>query len=460
MNIKLIAPDMKWESAISSAEFHKVEKANLPLLAALTPPGHAIKIVDESFAADNLDEDADLVGITVMTDLVPRAYRIAEDYRSRGAKVVMGGIHPTILPEEALRHADAVVVGEGETLWPRLVNDAAAGRLQPIYRSAAWTDLSTLPMPRRDLYPHPVGRSYTPTATGIETARGCPFDCEFCSTTHVLGKRFRVRPVREVIRELESIPNRNLFFVDDALGLDRDVARQLFSEMIPLQKLWIGQGTASLAEDPRLLRLMKQSGCVGLLIGFESLDKNVRERMRKFHSLKIEGAEAVRRFHGEGISILGSFVFGFDDEDKSVFEKTAEFVIKNKVEALQLRELCPFPGTRLYERLLAEGRLLDPEWWLKGYPPGTLLYRLKGMSTEEFMEGFNRIVKQLFSLGSIFNRFFGVKLWRRSGLSLALYTGINLGQRRRYFEAMNIFQSALKTERPAKMNRKHLRTSV
>jgi radical SAM superfamily enzyme YgiQ (UPF0313 family) len=263
-----------------------------------------------------------------------------------------------------------------------------------------------------------------------------------------------------VIRELESIPNRYLFFVDDALGLDRDVARQLFSEMIPLQKLWIGQGTASLAEDPWLLRLMKQAGCMGLLIGFESLDKNVRERMRKFHSLKIESAEAVRRFHGEGISILGAFVFGFDDEDKSVFAKTAEFVIKNKVEALQLRELCPFPGTRLYARLLAEGRLLDPEWWLKGYQPGTLLYRLKGMSTEEFMEGFNRIVKQLFSLGSIFNRFFGVKLWRRSGFDLALYTGVNLGQRRRYFEAMKIFQSVLKTERPAKMNRKHLRAPV
>jgi radical SAM superfamily enzyme YgiQ (UPF0313 family) len=438
MNIKLIAPDMRWESAISSAEYHKVEKTNLPLLAALTPPGHTIKIVDESFVPDNPGEDVDLVGITVMTELVPRAYRIAEDYRRRGAKVVMGGIHPTVLPEEALRYADAVVVGEGETSWPRLVMDAAAGRLQQIYCPAAWTDLSTLPMPKRELYPRSVGRSYTPTATGIETARGCPFDCEFCSTTHVLGKKFRVRPVQEVIRELETIPNPYLFFVDDSIGLNRDVAGRLFSEMVPFQKQWIGQATAGLAEDPELLRLMKQSGCEGVIIGFESVDPKNQEKLKKIHSLKVTSSEAVHRFHDQGIPILGAFVFGFDYEDKSIFERTIAFALTERLDGVQLRILTPFPGTRLYERLLRERRIFDPLWWLKGYAPGTLHYRLAGMAPDEFLDGFNWMVKELFSYRNIFRRFFGIAPWRRSGMGMALYAGVNYGNRRRYFKEFEI----------------------
>jgi radical SAM superfamily enzyme YgiQ (UPF0313 family) len=438
MNIKLIAPDMRWEASISSAELHKVEKANLPLLAALTPTGHTVKIVDESFAPDNLNEDVDLVGITVMTDLVPRAYRIAADYHGRGVKVVLGGIHPTVLPEEALRHADAVVVGEAESSWPQLVNDAAGDRLQPIYRPPAVTDLSTLPLPKRELYPHPVGRSYTPIGTAVETARGCPFDCDFCSTTQVMGKKFRARPVREVIRELESISNRYLFFADDSLGLNRDVARRIFSEMTRLRKLWIGQATVTLAEDPGLLRLMRQSGCEGVIIGFESVDPKNQEKLNKIHSLKMTTREAVHRFHEEGIPILGAFVFGFDKEDKSIFERTVDFALTERLDGVQLRILTPFPGTLLYERLRIENRLFDPEWWLKEYAPGTLLYRLKGMDPEEFLDGFNRMVKELFSARNIFKRFFGIPPWKRSSMGIAFYAGVNCSNRKRYFKEFDI----------------------
>ena len=422
-----------------------MEKANLPLLAALTPPGHALKLVDESFAPDNANEQVDLVGITVMTDLVPRAYRIAADYRNRGAMVVMGGIHPTVLPEEALRYADAVVVGEGETSWPLLVKDAAGGRLQPIYRPSAVTDLSTLPLPKRELYPHPVGRSYTPIATGIETARGCPFNCDFCSTGQVMGKKVRVRPVQEVIRELESISNRYLFFVDDSLGLNRDVARRIFSEMTQFRKLWIGQATVTLAEDPELLRLMRQSGCEGVIIGFESVDPKNQEKLNKVHSLKMTSGEAVHRFHEEGIPILGAFVFGFDNEDKSIFERTVDFALAERLDGVQLRILTPFPGTRLYERLRLENRILDPAWWLKEYAPGTLLYRLKGMDPEEFLDGFNGMVKELFSARNIFKRFFGMPPWKRSSLGLALYAGVNYSNRRRYFKEFQIEHPDLPT---------------
>lgn len=438
MNIKLIAPDIRGESNFSSAQLHKVLKVNLPLLAALVPPGHAVKIVDESFAPDDPDEDVDLVGITVMTELAPRAYRIAEGYRARGVKVVMGGIHPTVLPEEVLQHADAVVVGEGESVWPQLVNDAAHGKLQSIYRSPAMTDLATLPFPRRAIYPKPLGSSYTPVGVGIETSRGCPFNCEFCSTTHVLGKQMRMRPAKQVIREMETITSRYLFFVDDSLGLNRKEAKNLFAEMKPLRKYWIGQGTASLAEDVELLHLMKQCGCQGLLIGLESIHQGSREKMRKLQASKISISEAVHRFHGEGIPLLGAFVFGFDEEDKSIFERTTEFVLTHRIEALQLRVLLPFPGTQLYERLLEENRLFDSEWWLREYPPGTLLFRLKRMTADEFMEGYNRMVKELFSVRNMVIRFFGIAPWKRSALDFAIYAGVNFGYRKRYLTNMRM----------------------
>jgi radical SAM superfamily enzyme YgiQ (UPF0313 family) len=440
MNIKLVAPDKPWESSVSSGQLHAVLKANLPLLAALTPPGHNVKIVDESFAPDNLDEDVDLVGITVMTDLALRAYQIAKSYRARGVKVVMGGIHPTIFPDEALQHSDAVVVGEGEATWPHIVHDTAAGRLQAVYRSPGMTDLSTLPIPKRELYPRPLGKSFTPAAIGVETSRGCPYDCEFCSITHVLGKKYRMRPVRDIIRDLDSFPSRNIFFLDDSLGLDREEGKKLFLEMTALRKFWVGQATLSLAEDVNLLRIMRKSGCHGLLVGLESIDEKSQETMGKLRTLKISVSEAVHRYHEEGIALCGALIFGFDHQDKTIFDRTIEFISKNRVDAIPLGVLCPFPGTRLYKRLLKEGRLFDPEWWLRGYPPFTLLYRLQKMTPEEFFEGLNRLVKELHSTKSLFSRFFGIRPWRRPIRGFALYAGVNLAQRKRYLNDLKLAQ--------------------
>ncbi len=269
MKIKLIAPHEQREDTISTP--FKLQRVNLPLLAALTPPGHTITIVEEAFAPDDIDQDVDLVGITVLTELVPRAYQIGDAYRRKGVKVVMGGIHPTILPEEALQHADAVVVGEAEGIWPQLVADAAAGQLQRIYRADKMTDVQGLPQPRRDLYPEPNIKSIAPIPIGVETSRGCPNDCEFCCIGQTLGQRYRIRPVGEVIAEIETIDSPYLFFVDDALGLNRQEAKKLFTEMIPLRRQWLAQGTVSLAEDVELLGLMKRAGCLGLLVGFESV---------------------------------------------------------------------------------------------------------------------------------------------------------------------------------------------
>jgi radical SAM superfamily enzyme YgiQ (UPF0313 family) len=434
MKIKLIAPRNQCEDSISSS--FKLQRVNLPLLAALTPPGHTMTIIDESFAPDDIHQDVDLVGITVMTDLVLRAYEIADAYRRKAVKVVMGGIHPTVLPDEALEHADAVVVGEAEGIWPRLVSDAASGQMQRLYRADRMTDLKGLPKPRRDLLARIKYEGYTPIPIGVETSRGCPYDCEFCSIGQTMGRQYRVRPVQEVIAEIESIDSPHLFFVDDALGLNRNVAQKLFTEMIPLRRIWLGQGTVSLAEDVELLRLMRRSGCRGLLIGFESVQKGTQNGMKKIKNLRIDFCEAMRRFHGEGFGILGAFVFGFDYENKNVFEQTLEFIMSGRLDCIELRILTPYPGTQLYERLLSEGRLCVRDWWLRGYPPDTLLFQPQGMTADELISGVARLTRHTYSFGGMIKRFLGVSPWKRTLLGCQLYAGINLSTRKRYFRGL------------------------
>jgi radical SAM superfamily enzyme YgiQ (UPF0313 family) len=434
MKIKLIAPHEHREDTLAGS--FKLQRVNLPLLAALTPPGHTVTIVEEAFAPDDTNQDVDLVGITVMTDLVLRAYDIADTYRRKSVKVVMGGIHPTVLPEEALEHADAVVVGEAEGVWPLLLSDAASGQMQKLYRAGNMTDLQGLPIPRRDLFPRTKGKGYIPIPIGVETSRGCPYDCEFCSIGQTLGQQYRVRPVPEVIAEIESIDSPHLFFVDDALVLNRNVAKKLFTEMIPLRRRWLAKGTVSLAEDLELLGLMRRSGCLGLLIGFESVQKGTQDEVTKIKNLKVDFYEAMRRFHGEGFGILGAFVFGFDYENKDVFEQTFEFIMRSRMDCFELRIVTPYPGTRLYKRLLSEGRLFVRDWWLRGYPPDTLLFQPKGMTADELINGFARLNRQAYSFGAMMKRFLGMSPWKRTLLGCQVYAGVNLSTRKRYFKGL------------------------
>jgi radical SAM superfamily enzyme YgiQ (UPF0313 family) len=308
--------------------------------------------------------------------------------------------------------------------------------MQRLYRAGKMTDLKGLPKPRRDLLPGTKGKGYIPIPIGVETSRGCPYDCEFCSIGQTLGHHYRVRPVQEVIAEIESIDSRHLFFVDDALGLNRNVAKKLFTEMIPLRRLWLGQGTVSLAEDLELLKLMRRSGCLGLLIGFESVQKGTQNEVKKIKNLRIDFYEAMRRFHGEGFGILGAFIFGFDYENKDVFGQTLEFIMRSRMDCAELRILTPLPGTRLYERLLSEGRLFVRDWWLRGYPPDTLLFQPKGMTADELMSGFARLNRQAYSFGAMTKRFFGMSPWKRTLFGCQVYAGINLSARKRYFKGL------------------------
>jgi len=251
-----------------------------------------------------------------------------------------------------------------------------------------------------------------------------------------LGQQYRVRPVQEVIAEIESIDSPHIFFVDDALGLNRNVAKKLFTEMIPLRRRWLAQGTVSLAQDLELLDLMRRSGCLGLLIGFESVQKATQNEVTKITNLRIDFHEAMRRFHGEGFGILGSFVFGFDYENKDVFEQTLEFVMRSCMDVVQTRILTPYPGTRLYKRLSGEGRLFVRDWWLRGYPPDTLLFRPKGMTADELTSGYARLNRETYSLGAMMKRFLGMSPWKRTLLGCQAYAGVNLATRKRYFRGL------------------------
>jgi radical SAM superfamily enzyme YgiQ (UPF0313 family) len=437
MNIKLVSPNVKVGTNLASSEVFKIQRVTLPLIAALTPPGHTIKIVDEDFAPDDFKGDFDLVGITVMTEHALKSYHMAEHYRQQGSKVILGGIHPTLLPEEALKHADAIVIGEAEELWPKIVSDTASGQLQKIYQADKSPSLTGYPHPKRELYPKLIYKSYTPLTIGVETSRGCPYDCEFCTVSRLTGRYYRSRPITETISEIESLDPNPIFFVDENLGLRSKMFKTFLSQLKPLRRTWVGQGTVALAEDIELVKLMYRAGCRGLLIGFESVQKEVRGRMKKSKDRTIDHSEAVRRFHGEGIPIIGAFILGFDHEDKDIFDKTFEFVMKNNVDYSQIRILTPYPGTQLFSRLLKEKRLFVPDWWLHGYSTRTVLFRPKNMTPRDLVEGYSRLNKQLHSVGKIGRRFFGIAPWKRGLNGCLAFVAFNIGQRKRYKVSLN-----------------------
>ena len=435
MKIKLIKPAVPLGSESTQPNSVRLQDVALPLLAALTPEKHTVTIVDESFAPDNTDEDVDLVGLTVWTDLARRSYRIADQYRKRGVMVAMGGIHPTMVPEEVAEHCDAVVVGEGERAWPQLVRDAEAGKLQKFYRAAILPTLDGLPIPRRDLYPRLAYWNLVPLSVGIEASRGCIYDCEFCSVLKVRGHTYRVRPAKEIIREIETIASNYLVFVDDNTALNRKAARELFRAMIPLKRQWVAEANASLAHDPELLTLMKLSGCVGLKVGFESVQKDTIQQTKKLKHLKVDYAEALHRFHDAGIAVFGNFVFGFDYDTPDVFDQTLEFAVREKLDFGQFRELVPYPGTPLYDRLRAEGRLIDPQWWLnpdRKFGDATPAFSPRRMSPQQLIDGLAYVSKEFYSVPSIVKRFFGIKPGHRSLLGVSLHLTINWFFGRRY----------------------------
>ncbi|HVP89687.1 MAG TPA: radical SAM protein [Terriglobales bacterium] len=420
--LELILPTWKaakWEKGL------RVPELTLPVLAALTPPGIDVILTEEEVEDVVYKSGVDLVAISYMTPMAARAYEIADEYRRRGAKVVLGGIHASALPEEAGRHADAIVIGEAEKIWASVLEDFRTGRMKGVYRAAAFSDLRGLPTPRRDL----LKRAMTFSPYSIQTTRGCPFGCNFCSVTRFFGGSFRSRPVEEVVREIETTGKKTWLFIDDNIIGNEVYAKQLFRAIAPLGIRWAGQSTTLLSKNAELLDLAARSGCVGLFIGFESLnEQSMREANKGFNKVR-DYEEGIRRFHDRGILLLASFMFGFDHDDTSVFERTVEFLIRNKVAAASLPVLVPYPGTNFYRRMEEEGRILTRDWSL--YDCDHAVFRPKLMEPEVLEEGARRAIAECYSRSSILSRFAGN--WRHP----IIYAMVNASYRAKNREILS-----------------------
>jgi radical SAM superfamily enzyme YgiQ (UPF0313 family) len=325
---------------------------------------------------------------------IPSAYGIADGFRKKGVKVVMGGVHVSALPEEALRHADSVVVGEAELVWGELLEDFKRGMLKTIYRAKRLADLHGMPNPRRDLLNRHM---YVSCFNTIQASRGCPFDCEFCAVTAFFGKSFRTRPVEEVITEIKGFDTRDFFFLDDNIAGKPPYAKELFKALIPLNSI-------NIAKNEELLSLYAKSGGKYAFIGFESLsEKNLAEMNKSWNSP--EGyRESIKRIHKAGINILGSFVFGLDDDGPSVFKNTLDFIMETSIDAAQFHILTPLPGTRLYKNFESEGRITDRDW--AKYHTGEVVFKPRGMTAEELQRGYWWIYHENYTIGNIMKRVF------------------------------------------------------
>ena len=403
MRILLVMPDAYMHKLRIGPFLRSMREAPLTLttLAALVPddPGIEVRIVDGSIDRIPLDYPADLVGISVITGCALPAYDLARHYRQRGIPVVLGGVHVSILPGEAMLHADAIVVGRGERAWPQLLADFRCGRMKRVYREHDLPDdcLPAVPSPRRDLQ----RRSGYMMANTVQATRGCRRTCDFC-TVPVVWPRYLKRPVDDVVRDLLTTPGRFIAFNDVSLVDDVEYSKELFTAMIPLQKKWGGLVTADILLNTELLDLMVASGCVYLLVGFESGDQATLRGIHKNFNQTLQYKDVVAALQQRGITIQACFVFGFDHDDTDVFPSTIDLVQDLGVDIPRYSLYTPYPGTALFNRLMRENRILSFNW--NDYDTMHVVIRPQQMTPEELYRGFKWAYRETFRWKRIMRR--------------------------------------------------------
>jgi radical SAM superfamily enzyme YgiQ (UPF0313 family) len=401
MKITLIEPAMIKTKDFGEKPSWQLTPLTIATLAGITPPDVEVEAVDDRIETIDFDTPRDLVGISVKTFTARRAYQIADEFRQRGVPVVLGGHHPTLLPEEAEQHSDAIVTGEAEGVWGELLKDAARGQLKKRYHHHETLPFGGAKVNRSIL----AGKKYLPIAM-VETTRGCPFSCNFCSVSTFFGRSFRHRPPLEVAAEIESIGQKFVFLVDDNIVADKEAAKELFRALIPLKIRWISQASLTMTKDKELMRLMHASGCAGVLTGIESINRaNLKQIHKSWNTVGIGYDEALKIARDNGIAIVGSFIQGMDEDTSASLDELLEFTIHERLFAALFNILTPYPGTDLYDQFLQSGRFTHSRWWLDPeYTYGSAVFEPKNISGRELEQARLRMYRSFYSPTSMLKR--------------------------------------------------------
>lgn len=370
----------------------------LPLLAALTPDNYKIKIIDEDISSVPKNFDPDIVGISMITSNSDRGYELARNYRERGAKVVLGGPYPSFRVDEGKDHADSIVVGEAESLWKEVLKDFENNDLKPVYYTEERVDFSASPIPRWDLV-----KTNKMFSINVQASRGCPFECEFCLTTQLFGRKVRRRNIDDVVEEIKQLPKKNILFTDENFTINKNYARELANALKPLNVTWMCQSSVDVADDPELLKDMADAGCKYVIIGFESLKADSLAKTHKYQNNPEKYDEIIDKIHQHGIHVYASFIIGFDQDSPGDFEVFKQFVEKSSLPVFTLSILGTSPGMELYGRLERENRLLkdlNKQFFVGAYP----VIKYENFDNREFFDKFNETIEYLFSFAQIRKR--------------------------------------------------------
>ncbi|NCD34861.1 MAG: B12-binding domain-containing radical SAM protein [Spartobacteria bacterium] len=417
----------KWHDRSLWGHFrYKFPALGLLTIAGLTPDTFDIEFIDENCDAISFDADVDIVALSVMTPLAHRAYEIADAFRAKNKKVVMGGIHVSCMPDEALDHADAVIIGEGEAAWLAFLDDYQNGTVKSRYRTDVYSDLQAMPMARREL----LHKGHYITTSSIQLTRGCPHNCEYCSVTALFGHKFRSRPLDEFVREYQQLPDRFVFIVDDNIMSNHRAGMELFARLKGTPKWWGSQVPITIGDDEEALKAMAACGCKSLFIGFESLNQdNLNQMGKKFVSIE-KNMERIRRIQDHGIGIQGSFIVGCDYDTPAVFDEMHRFIDAARLEAFLISVLTPFPGIRLTQRLEKEGRILSRDW--RKYDMNTVVYKPIHFTPDELQDGYYELNKSLYSMRSIVHRSVNFKK------NMAIFVPQNMGFRTAWKKVLKV----------------------
>lgn len=410
--------DYKFGSTFLLSRKHISYLLAIPVLTSLTPPQHEVRVFDENIEAIDYTWKADLVAITVRTMFATRAYEISETYRTRGAKTVIGGIHPSMCPEDALPHCDSVVVGEAEETWHTVLQDAENGQLKRLYKAEKAADLSTAPIPDRsslskDRYLLDI----------VQTTKGCPYHCEFCAVHAFDGQTIRHRTIEKIVREIKEIngsdstykTKKAIFFADDNIIANKSFSRKLIAALQPCNINWMCQASINISQDPELLASMRESGCGAVFIGFESTSKENLAMMRKGVNLRYDYLEAIRKIQSYGILVHSSFIVGYDFDSADTFDELIDFISESNLLMPLINILTPLPGTMLFKRLEEQGRILHKDW--SKYDTQHVVFSPARMSPEELLEGYKKVMKSVYSFDSILSKldyYWMQDFWKRA----------------------------------------------